>query len=289
MEDIGPIEIDPNTFLCQHNTLPALPEVVTEIQQIAQSGSQNTETAVELISRDPAIVAQILKVINSAYYGLSREIDDLKFAVAYMGLGEIYRIVLSFYVVDAIKIKEPHELKRFWFHSFFTALCSKLLGKKFEPLLSSDELWSPAILHDIGKLVYLKFYPDHYKALNEYSKNEGCLFSDAEKHFSFPKSSYMGGLLCNHWRLPHNVSFSCEHHGLEDLLNIKADKPSHGIRRIICLANLITTISTDNLNEDLKGEIIDSIRKDIDYTESEFLALMGDIYEIKLEVDKINI
>ncbi len=288
MEDLTPIEIDPNTFLREHNTLPALPEVVAEIQQIAQSGSQNVGAAVELISRDPAIVAQILKVINSAYYGLSREIDDLKFAVAYMGLGEIYRIVLSFYVVDAIKIKEPHELKQFWSHSFFTALSSKLLGKKFEPLLSSDELWSPAILHDIGKLVYLKFYPDHYKVLNEYSKKEGCMFSDAEKHFPFPKSSYMGALLCKHWRLPHNVSVSCEHHGLEDLRNIKADKPSHGIRRIICLANLITTISTDNLNENLKSEIIDAVRKDMDYTEAEFLALMGEIYEVKLEVDKLN-
>ncbi len=287
MEALEPIKIDPNTFLSKHCILPALPDVVYQLQQMIHSDSKEIGKAVELISRDPAIVAQVFKVVNSAYYGFSREIEDLKFALAYLGMAEVYRIILAFYVVDALEVKQKDELKKFWFHSYYTALCSKHLGKKLEPLLTPEKLWPAAILHDIGKLVYLKFFPDHYNALIEFKHQNGCLFSKAENELSFPPSTYLGTLLCRHWRLPGKIMDACGHHGLKDLLNIKENNAQNGFRRIICLANLIVTISSDDLQESLNAELVDMVRQNMGYTDSEFLSLMGEIYELQLEVENL--
>jgi HD-like signal output (HDOD) protein len=285
MTALAPIEIDPKTFLRDHCTLPALPKVVSKIQSLIHDDHADMGTVADLISGEPALVAQVLKVVNSAYYGLSREIGNVKFAIAFLGLNEIYRMVLALSVVNTLAIHEKHELNKFWFHSFYTALCTRYLAKRYEPHFSFEELWSAAMLHDIGRLVYLKFFPDHYKALRHFCDEQRCLFSQAEKHFSLPSTAFLGSLLCEHWRLPDNIRTACESHTLADLQNLSGDSPSARFRRMICLGNVLTVLSADELNDDTKHQIASAIQTELDCTEQSFLAMMGDIYELKIDVE----
>lgn len=285
MTTLSPIEIDPKTFLRDHCSLPALPEVVSKIQRLIHDDHADMGTVADLISGEPALVAQVLKVVNSAYYGLSREIGNVKFAIAFLGLNEIYRMVLALSVVNTLAIDERDELDRFWAHSFYTALCTRYLAKRYEPHFSLEELWSAAMLHDIGRLVYLKFFPDHYKALRRFCNEQLCLFSQAERHFALPSSAFLGTLLCEHWRLPDNIRTACESHTLKDLPSLNEDSPSGRFRRMICLANLLTVLSADELNDGTKREIASAIKTGLDCTEEEFLALMGDIYELRIDVE----
>ena len=209
-----------------------------------------------------------------------------KYAIAFLGLNEVYRMVLSLSVVNTLAIEEKDELNKFWFHSFYTALSTKYLAKKFEPHLSFEELWSAAILHDIGKLVYLKFFPDHYKALSQYSEEQGCLFSDAEKHFSLPTSALFGSLLSEHWRLPDHIKSACEQHDLAALAKNNDDSRMARFARMICLGNLLTALSTDELNDEVKQNIANTTRATLSCEEPEFLAMMGDIYELKIDVER---
>ncbi len=286
MTELAPIVIDPKTFLREHFSLPALPEVVTKIQQLIQSGDADMGDVADLVKSEPAVVAQVLKVANSAYYGLPREVPDVKFALAFLGFNEIYRMVLSLSVVNTLSIKEKGELDKFWFHSFYTALCTKHLAKKHEPLLSFEELWSAAILHDIGKLVYLKFFPDHYKAVQDFCKQDGSLFSEAERHFSLPPSSFLGTLLCDHWRLPNHIRSACEFHTLRDLPNINRGSQSARFQRMICLGNVIAVLSANELKDATKREIASAVMAALGCAEPEFLGMMGDVYELKLDVEK---
>jgi len=160
-----PILIDTETFLKNHCTLPSLPEVVSKIEREINKEEGNINKIADLINGEPALTSQILKVVNSAYYGLSSEIRNVRMAIAFMGLNEIYRMVLSLSLINSLNIDQKKELNRFWHHSFYSAICTRYLAKKFEPLIPLEDLWSASILHDIGKLVYLKFYPKHYKKL----------------------------------------------------------------------------------------------------------------------------
>jgi len=285
---LEPIKIDPKTFLPQHCTLPSLPEVLNELQRVIHSGNVVMDKVAELVSSDPALVAQALKIVNSAYYGLPREIGDVRFAIAFLGLNEIYRMVLSLSVINTLAINRKDELDDFWFHSFYTTLCTKYLANKYNPHSSPEELWSAAILHDIGKLVYLKFFPDHYKALKDFSQEQGCLFSEAEEHFSLPSSALLGTLLCDHWRLPEKIREACEFHSLRDLLAITENSPSAAFRRMICLGNLLSIVSTGELSSTSKQEISTAVQKALNLTEAEFLTMMGDIYDLRMEAEKFT-
>lgn len=286
MAKLEPIEIDSKTFLREHCTLPSLPEVLTRIQSAVHDPNVNIKKIAGFVSGDPALVGQVLKVVNSAYYGMPRQISDVLTAIAFLGLNEVYRMALSLSVVNTLAIEEKGELDKFWFHSFFTALCTKFLAKKYDPLLPYDDLWSAAILHDIGKLVYLKFFPDHYKALANFQREKGCLFSEAEENLEIVPSAFLGTLLCDHWRLPDKIRNACEFHTLKDLIDMEHDNFSESARRMICLGNILAVLSTEELNEDSKHKIADSTKTYLDISETEFLTMMGDIYELRIEVDK---
>jgi HD-like signal output (HDOD) protein len=283
---LEPIKIDPKTFLRQHCALPSLPGAVVELQRVIQSGDGDTDKVAKLISSEPALLAQALKIVNSAYYGLPREIGDVRFAIAFLGLNEIYRMVLSLSVINTLAVHRVHDLDDYWFHSFYAALCTKHIANKYDPHLSFEELWSAAMLHDIGKLVYLKFFPDHYKGLKDFSREQGCLFSEAERHFSLPSSAFLGTLLCDHWRLPEKIREACELHSLKELLAIKENTPSAGFRRMICLGNLLAIVSAEELSSANRQDVSAAVQTALNLTEAEFLTLMGDIYELRIQVEK---
>lgn len=75
---LQPIEINPKTFLREHCELPALPEVIGRLQETLANREINMEEVADLLSGCPALVGQVLKVVNSAYYGLPTEISGVK-------------------------------------------------------------------------------------------------------------------------------------------------------------------------------------------------------------------
>jgi len=283
---LPPIVIDPKTFLREHCTLPALPEVIQEVQGTMQSDNVEIAKVAQAIARDPALVAQILKVVNSAYYSLPREISDVRYAIAFLGLHEIARIVLALAVINTLAMHEKNELHLFWHHSFLAALCTKHLAAQYEPRLSFEELWSAAMLHDIGKLVYLKFFPDHYKAIRKISADRGVFFSDAEQELKLPASSYFGVLLCDHWRLPAKIRDACEAHSLQHLQTIKAGDAAAGFKRMICLGNAAAILSLNSLNDAKKNEIAQCIQKALGCDETRFLTLMAEVYDLRVHAER---
>ncbi len=277
---LKPIEIDPKTFLREHYSLPALPEAVIRIQGMMQDDSTDIAAVAQIISGDPALVAQVLSVVNSAYYSLPNTTSNVKYAVAYLGLSVIQRIVISVGVVNAMGIKEKKELNNYWYHSFFTALTTKYLAKKYWSYLDPEELWTASILHDIGKLVYIKFFPEHYKELKRFCGQNGCLFSEAEEHYKLPTSSYLGCLLCHHWRLPIKVEDACGYHNLSHL-----SKQGSDFQTIIALGNLLATLSEGGLNESCKNRIKEVTEDILELSPDSFITIMADVYDLESEVE----
>lgn len=285
---LPPIIIDPKTFLREHCSLPPLPKVVSEVQTILKSENVEIAKVAQIITNDPALLAQILKVVNSAYYSLPREVSDVRYAIAFLGLHEIERILLTLSVINSLTIKEKHELKTFWCHSFLAALCTKHFAANYEPRLSFEELWSAAMLHDIGKLVYLKFFPDHYRAISRLSSEKGIFFSEAEQELKLPTSSYLGVLLCDHWRLPVRIRDACEKHSLQHLRNLTGKDPASAFTRMICLGNGAAMLAFNSLNEERKQLIQKTMTSVLGLDESEFLTLMAEVYDLRTQAERFT-
>jgi len=275
------IQIDPKTFLRKHCELPALPEVIFRLQEVLGNKDIDFDEVAELASGDPALVGQVIKVVNSAYYSLPREVSNVKFAIGFIGLNEIHRIMLSFAIVDTLAVKHKEKQQKLWFHSFHTALCATYLSKRNGVQNTVDDLWSAALLHDIGKLVYLTFFPDHFTAIEAHAQENGCPFNIAEAELELPTSAYLGTLLCDHWKLPLPVRYACEAHTLEALYEANKGSSLDVTTYLVCVGNLLSSLSTDFLNDDFRKEIGEVAREALDYDQAKFATLMTEVEDLK--------
>jgi len=283
MEQLPTINVNPETFFSEDFVLPALPKILTQIQEAMASEDVTVGQIAELISNDPALVIQILRIVNSAYYGLPKKIGEVKLAAAYLGIEEVYRIVLSVSIMNTLATDQEQEFNKIWLHSLFTSLCVKHIAQQYKPLLADGDLRAAAIVHDVGKLVYLKFFPDHFKALDQYTLEHGCLFSEAEETYALPSSAYIGMLLCDYWELPDTIKYACGYHSLKDLDPMADDRSPDPSTSVVAAGNMAAVLAMDGLSKEKRTEITDAIMTYLKIDEPTFLFLMADIYELKDE------
>ncbi len=276
-----PIRIDPDTFLKTQFVLPPLSATVLQVLQTIQSATCGAAEVAELVSRDPAMASHLLKVVNSAYYALAKPIANIQYAIAYLGLGEVSRICLTLSVIGHLKPKNNRHLEHFWQHSYLTALIAKRLVKELCKTGDTGDLYASALLHDIGQLVYQRFFPDHYTALRQHCEEHGTFLVNAEIQFDLPSHVTFGSLLCRHWSLPDPIIRACESHELSDLQKMLEDTDRQPLYLVIPVSNLIATLARETLNPLLEEEVAAAVRRTLSLSEDSFLALLKDVYELK--------
>lgn len=281
---LPPIRLDKETFLKGNFTLPPLPAIATRIMEGMNSDMIGAQEIADLIVSDPGLVAQVLRVVNSAYFALPSRITNVRHAVAYLGLAEVYRIVLTLSVIKALRPGDTERFERLWTHSYYVSLTARYLARTFERAIEIEELYSAALLHDAGKLVYLKLFPRHYAALEDFANEQGRLFVEAEEHFEFPSHLTLGGLLCTRWRLPDSIKQACQFHELTHLVRINEGRIENPFLKVITIANHLVLLATAFLQEELKERIAGEVKKALSCSDNEFLVLMGEIYQLKEEV-----
>jgi HD-like signal output (HDOD) protein len=265
--------------------MPALPEIVGRLQAIVGDSDIDIEEVSDLMGGDPALVGKVLKVVNSAYYGLPRDVSNVKYAIGFIGLNEINRIMMSTAIAEALRVENKEEQHKLWFHSFHTALCATFLAKRNKVHNVVDELWSSALLHDVGKLVYLKYFPDHFTVLTNFTKENGVPFSSAEAELELPASAYLGSLLCDHWKLPIPVREACEAHTLASYFEADKSISFSVTTHLVCVGNLLACLSNDKLNEEYKKESSEVIKIALDYDQSRFVNLLVEAEDMKADAE----
>jgi putative nucleotidyltransferase with HDIG domain len=282
---LPPIGIDEKRFLMNHFVLPPLPALVDRLLETVRSCEATANEVAGLLASDPGLVAEILKLVNSAYYGLPRKITEVRHAVAYLGLSEIERIALTATVLKFGAPGTDDAFRHFWFHSFYSALISKRIARKYAKALDAEELHTAVLLHDIGKLVYMKFFPDHYRVLAAYCEDHGVTFPEAEQLHGMPSHHVLGAMLAERWRLPELVRRTCVEHEVEHLDSVDGSDPRREELRITCLSNLLANLAAGTLSADRKAAFRDATTRALRCDEQEFLLLMGEVYELKAETE----
>ncbi len=144
------------TILKQIDTLPALPATVSKVMQVTGDPESSARDLMLAVIPDQAMCATILKLANSAFFGMPREVGDLEKAVMVLGFNEIRNIVIGkavFNSFQSICRNNREALNRFWNHSFHCGLAAKIIAE--ERGLSGSEMFIAGLIHDIGKLIIL--------------------------------------------------------------------------------------------------------------------------------------
>ena len=162
------------TLFAKIDSFPCLPTVVSRVMEITANPNSSQKDLLNVIIPDQAITSTILKMSNSAYFGLLREVSTLQQAITVLGFAEIRNLVLLKTVFNSfknIKKNENFDIKTFWKHSFFCGLAAKVIAIKLNG--PKNELFTAGLIHDIGKLIiYMAIPEDFFKIIQEAESSE---------------------------------------------------------------------------------------------------------------------
>ncbi|MEA3468624.1 MAG: HDOD domain-containing protein [Thermodesulfobacteriota bacterium] len=187
----------------QVDSLPSLPVTVSRVLSVTADPESSAKDLVNAILPDQAMCATILKIANSAFFGVPRKIATMDKAVTMLGFNEIYNIVLGKAVFSSFqKIRwENKKIKtHFWNHSFTCGLAAKILAE--DMTCSPSELFIAGLLHDIGQLVFFITIPGEYLPVMELQGTDHLKCSQMEKATFGVDHGQVGFHLLSRWLFP---------------------------------------------------------------------------------------
>lgn len=193
-------------FACL-DSLPPLPMMLTDILQEIDV-NQNIAAIVDKISQEPALTIRILRIANSPFYGMSREIGFLKEAVILLGLNRVRDMVVAICFSEMLPAKHQHfDYGRFWLHSLAVAECARHLANKSG--LDTDFAFTAGLLHDIGLVLMALLFPDDFTRL---TANSDYPQLEQEKGIMGFTHAEIGGSAIQYWNLPIIIQSAVEQH-----------------------------------------------------------------------------
>ncbi|MCQ8105174.1 HDOD domain-containing protein [Methylomonas sp. SURF-2] len=139
----------------------SLPDIYFQLNEMVRDPRYSMADMGGVISKDPALSARLLRLVNSSFYGFQSRIDTISRAVAIVGIDDLYNLVVATCVVDRFS-KIPCDLvdmTAFWMRSVHCGVVTKLLGKQCMPL-NTERLFLAGLLHDLGSLVIYQVMPE---------------------------------------------------------------------------------------------------------------------------------
>lgn len=187
------------------SNVPSLPSLYFKILHELKTPEANLQTVGSTIAEDPAMTAKILQLINSAFFGLSRQVADPTEAVMQLGLDTVKSLVLAVHLFSEYESHPQlvRQIEVLQHHSLATACnASRIAGLEGQNRNISGECFTAGLLHDIGKLVLVANLPEQCELARIKSTLDGISFQQAERQVFKVSHAEVGGYLLGLWGLP---------------------------------------------------------------------------------------
>jgi HD-like signal output (HDOD) protein/CheY-like chemotaxis protein len=188
--------------------LPSPPAFYFELQQRLESPVVSVEEIGAIIAKDLSMTAQVLKLVNSAFFGLPQKIATPSEAVAYLGLDVVRALVLSLQLMRESKTHGVSVgfIDELWRHSLQVSAGARRIAEMEQAKNSVvNEAAAAGLLHDTGKLIFVINGADRVQQANQRARAQGIALPDAEREVFGCTHAEVGGHLFNLWGLPKPV------------------------------------------------------------------------------------
>jgi putative nucleotidyltransferase with HDIG domain len=200
--------------------LPTLSSVAMRVNSMLQDTDTTARDLADVIEKDQAMVGKLLRLVNSSFYGFSSRISNIAHSVMILGFSTVYNAILSMAVIDALGSKNKLgglDMTIFWRHAISVAVVSRHLSQSLEGHLR-EKAFTAGILHDIGKVVMARFFPDRFVPLWQTLSNEPVSFAKAERtHFPLGHDA-IGAFLTRCWNIPDELTIAVAQHHHPEIL-----------------------------------------------------------------------
>lgn len=181
--------------------LPSPPDIVTRIIELLRDPESDIKELMDTLTKDPALVAKILKIANSAMYARRREVTNLAQALLTLGQAAAMTLALSFSLVSSLRKNGGGgiDLVRYWKRSLLTAIGAREIGAALGAE-NIEELFLGGLLQDIGLQVLDKLMPEHYQDLE--NGHIHAVIAKHEQDVLGVDHAWVGAWLLEKWNLP---------------------------------------------------------------------------------------
>jgi len=193
--------------------LPALPQSAIRVLELSQDPENGPAEFAVPIESDPGLAGQVLRFVNSSYFGFSREISSIKLAISLVGIRTIKNFALWSAVFSLMPNPKcgPFDLKRLWQDSLRRAVLARAVGKLLA-MKDVEETFSAALLQDMAIPLLAKEAPDLYVKLLKARRDGKVRLSELERHVFGWTHAEAAGMLCRQWNLPDGFAVLVESH-----------------------------------------------------------------------------
>jgi len=240
----------PDQILEKVSIFPNMPQAGVKLRALLVKEDVSTGEIEEILRRDPGLATNVLRLANSAYFGIPSKVSTLKHAVMLLGVQRFSQIAVTACASKAMDVAvegyglSPGEL---WLHSIAVSTTAEALTKN-RKLPETSDFFTPALLHDIGKLVLGEFVKKELPKIEGLVAN-GVPFEIAEKDVLGTDHAEIGALILSKWSFPSDLVNAVRWHHYPEAAEISTLQPE-----IVYIANLMCQSNVDS--ESAEGQQI---------------------------------
>lgn len=194
--------------------LPEVPSLVFELNEIIADPMSSAADIAQVVNKSPSLTATLLKIVNSAFYGFRSKIDSISRAVMLMGSKEVSNLALGITIMETFRDipKTVLDVASFLEHNLACGTVARILASHGN-IPHAEQLFVSGMLHDIGRLVLCKYFPDYARQTFVEAAQGGIPLLKAEQRFLGCTHAHLGKRLLNKWKLPLSLENNvCYHH-----------------------------------------------------------------------------
>lgn len=196
------------TVISQIASLPVLPSVYAQVQKELQSQHASINTIGDILSKDVAMTAKILQLVNSAFFGLPRHVSSAAQACSLLGLDVVKGLVLSVGLFSQFPVDKckAFSLEALWNHCMVTGAAAKALAEEEnQERVLIDDAFIAGVLHDVGKLILAASFEKSYTGAIVRAQEKQLTLWEAELEVFGTTHAAVGAYLMGLWGLPDSI------------------------------------------------------------------------------------
>jgi putative nucleotidyltransferase with HDIG domain len=194
--------------------LPTIPAAALAVVRETESATGNANTVASHLAQDQALTARVLRLSNSAYYGLQRQVMDLQEAVVVLGMRSVRNLAMVAATYPWLtKPLKGYCLgpKEMWTHAFGTAVGAQLIASKAK-LAESDRMFTAGLLHNIGKVALSIWLENKIPAMLALATRDNLTFNQVERKLLGYDHAEVGAYMAEQWNLPKPLIQAIRYH-----------------------------------------------------------------------------
>ena len=233
-------------------SIPSMPMVATRCYEMTQDPNCDLNKLVELLGTDPGIASDILRLSNSALFGVTRQVSSLRQAMTLLGIKRIRELVLARYLVQKMQemTTDLVDLNYYWRRSLATAL----LSAKFADVLSPgqrDEAFIGGLLSDLGVIVMARCMPKIYAPISANYRPHGTEdWMHAEYNLMGVSHGEVSAVVLEQWNLPVSIVDGVRYHHASHG-DLPANSPGAKLAKVIGAGSVIAKILSETMDAEV--------------------------------------